>query len=116
MEEYKKETEEGLERPQRETTEEGRRKRRGISNGWLRQQLWLILLICLFGLLLVGNRYRVEGLLRKEEAVKKEIVTLREEGIQRQKEYQESVRISRIANELDSVGVKFISGPPYEIK
>lgn len=87
-----------------------------FRNGTMTRQIPLILLIAGWLILMVLNRYQVEGLLRKKTQVEKELDFLKEEQVQMQKEYQQSVRISRIAEELDSVGVKFISGPPYEIE
>jgi len=33
-----------------------------------------------------------------------------------QKQYQESIRISRIDRELDTIGVGLVAGPPFELK
>lgn len=87
-----------------------------LGGQWLRKQIPLILLCVLFFLLLVFNRYQVENLSKKKIALQESIDYLREQRIQMQKEYQESIKISRIAKELDSAGVGFISGPPYEIE
>ncbi|MCF0212059.1 MAG: hypothetical protein HUK17_04105 [Bacteroidales bacterium] len=80
------------------------------------KQKWLILMIVGFCFVLNWNRYEVERLLKQKNALEKEIDFRKEQGVQMQKEYHQSVRISRIAKELDSLGVQFISGPPYEIE
>jgi len=41
---------------------------------------------------------------------------MREQRVQMQKQYQESIRISRIDEVLDTIGVGLVAGPPYEIK
>lgn len=86
-----------------------------FKDRWVLRQIPLILLIFVFGILLVANRYRIETLQKEKTATEERISHLREKHIQMQKEYQESIKISRIAQVLDSVGVKLISGPPYEI-
>ena len=73
-----------------------------------------LLLLCLFYLLLiVGNRYRVESLSREKAATEERINFLREHRIQMQKQYQQSVKISQIAEELKGEGVGITNGPPY---
>lgn len=86
-----------------------------LKDRWVLRQIPLILLIFIFGILLVANRYRIETLQKEKTATEERISHLREKHIQMQKEYQESIKISRIAQVLDTVGVKLISGPPYEI-
>ena len=41
---------------------------------------------------------------------------LREARIELQKRYQESIKISQIAEMLDSTGIGITAGPPYELK
>ena len=126
---YDKEVEEGLEEPlvaQKEETASdttGRKKKKRLSlnaimveNGWLRKQLPLIGLIVLFAIISVYNRYELEQLARKKQQTQDQIEYLKEEGVKRQRQYQQSVKISHIAEVLDSIGVQFISGPPYEIE
>lgn len=75
-----------------------------------------LLLLCLFYLLLiVGNRYKVESLSREKAATEERINYLRELRIQMQKQYQQNVKISQIAEDLKESGVGITSGPPYEI-
>lgn len=79
------------------------------------RQIPLVLLCLLYLLLIVGNRYRVERLSREKVATEERINDLREERIQMQKQYQKSVKISQIAEELSGTGVGITNGPPYEI-
>lgn len=69
----------------------------------------------LFCIILVSNRYKVEQLSKEKIQLERDIDYLREQRIQMQREYQESIKISRIAEKLDTIGVGLISGPPYEI-
>ncbi|MBR1549388.1 MAG: hypothetical protein IJ634_01985 [Bacteroidales bacterium] len=80
------------------------------------RQIPLMLLCLLFLLLIVANRYKVESLSREKIAVEERINDLREERIQMQKQYQKSVKISQIAEDLGESGVGITSGPPYEIE
>lgn len=79
------------------------------------KQIPLVLLCLIYLLLIVGNRYRVESLSREKAATEERINYLREHRIQMQKQYQQSVKISQIAEELKESGVGITSGPPYEI-
>ncbi len=79
------------------------------------KQIPLVLLCLFYLLLIVGNRYRVESLSREKAATEERINYLREHRIQMQKQYQQSVKISQIAEELKETGVGITSGPPYEI-
>lgn len=79
------------------------------------KQTKLILLIILYGLGLVFCRYRVEGLSKEKLAAQERINYLRESRIELQKRFQETVKISQIAEMLDSTGVGITAGPPYEI-
>ena len=79
------------------------------------KQLPLVLLLLLFGILLVANRYYVEDLSREKLATEERISFLKEHKIEMQKEYQETVKISTIARELDTLGVGLQSGSPLGI-
>lgn len=79
-------------------------------------QIPLLLLCLFFLLLLVANRYKVESLSREKMASMERINDLREQRIQMQKQYQKSVKISQIAEDLRDSGVGITSGPPYEIE
>ena len=106
------------------TTTKGDKAARGIgkvlggdilADKLVLQQIPLVLLCLVYLLLIVGNRYRVESLSREKAATEERINYLREHRIQMQKQYQQSVKISQIAEELKESGVGITSGPPYEI-
>ena len=79
------------------------------------RQIPVILLCCLYALVLVYNRYQVEDLTKAKLAAQERINYLRECRIELQKRYQETVKISQIAELLDSTGVGITAGPPFEI-
>lgn len=87
-----------------------------LADKMVLRQIPLLLLCLFFLLLLVANRYRVESLSREKIATMERINDLREHRIQMQKQYQESVKISHIADDLSETGVGITSGPPYEIE
>ncbi len=75
-----------------------------------------LLLLCLFYLLLIiGNRYRIENMSREKVAIEERINYLREQRIQMQKQYQQNVKMSQIADDLKETGVGITAGPPYEL-
>ena len=84
------------------------------SKGVLKQ-MPLILLLCLFGIVLMYNRYRIEDLSRQKIELQNEINYLRQKRIEQQKHFQETVKISQIAKLLDSTGIGITAGPPYEL-
>ena len=86
-----------------------------LGSSYLRHQLGLIIMIVVCLIIIVAMRYKVESLQKERIAVQDRIGVLREHKIQMQKKYQESVKISRIEEKLDTIGVGLISGPPYEI-
>lgn len=76
-----------------------------------------LLLLCLGCLLLViANRYNVEKISRDKQETEVRINFLREHRIQMQKHYQQSIKISQIAEDLQESGVGITAGPPYEIE
>lgn len=79
------------------------------------KQIPLLLLCLLFLLLIVANRYEVESLSREKQASEERINYLREHRIQMQKQYQQSIKISQIAEDLREQGVGITAGPPYEL-
>lgn len=87
-----------------------------LGDRFVLNQIRLLLLCLFFLLLLVANRYEVESLSREKMASLDRINDLREHRIQMQKQYQKSVKISQIAEELSESGVGITSGPPYEIE
>ena len=135
-----KTVEEGLEQPRTETVAEpqpeaapaetGKKRRTGdraargigrvlggdvLADRVVLKQIPLVLLCLIYLLLIVGNRYRVESLSREKADTEERINYLREHRIQMQKQYQQSVKISQIAEDLKGTGVGITSGPPYEI-
>ena len=87
-----------------------------LADRMVLNQIPLVLLCLFYLLLIVGNRYRVETLSREKAATEERINYLREHRIQMQKLYQQSVKISQVAEELKETGVGITSGPPYEIE
>lgn len=86
-----------------------------LSDKLVLKQIPLLLLCLFFLLLVVANRYKVENLSREKKATEERINELREQRIQMQRHYQESVKISQIAEELRESGVGITNGPPYEL-
>ena len=80
------------------------------------KQVPLILLLCFYAILLVYNRYRVEDLTKEKAVAQERINYLREARIELQKRYQETIKISQIAEMLDSTGIGITPGPPYELR
>lgn len=80
------------------------------------RQIPLLLLCLIYLLLIIGNRYRIESLSREKMAAEERINFLREQRIQMQKQYQHSVKMSQIAEDLKETGVGITAGPPYEIE
>ncbi|MBR1834211.1 MAG: hypothetical protein IJ785_01700 [Bacteroidales bacterium] len=75
----------------------------------------LIVLLCFYAILLVYNRYRVEDLTKERAAAQERITYLREARIELQKRYQETIKISQIAELLEGTGIGITAGPPYEL-
>ena len=109
----------------RKRTGKGDRAARGIgkvlggdmlADKLVLKQIPLVLLCLFYLLLIVSNRYRVESLSREKAATEERINYLREHRIQMQKQYQQSVKISQMAEDLRETGVGITSGPPYEIE
>lgn len=86
-----------------------------LKDKWVIKQIPLILLILLYGILLVANRYYVEKLTKEKMKLTDQVEYLREHQIQMQKNYQESIKISQIAKSIDSLGIGLTAGPPYEL-
>lgn len=86
-----------------------------LQSRWVTRQIPLILLLCFYGLVLVYMRYQVEDLTRSKLEAQERTNYLRETRIELQKHYQETIKISQIAERLDSTGVGLTAGPPYEI-
>ena len=72
----------------------------------------------MFGLFLyvVHNRYNVEKIIKDKNETTEQISRLLERRIEMQKQYQQGVKISRIAEVLQESGVGITAGPPYVIE
>ena len=111
---------------ERKDSQEPERKRRNwlsrILGGEVLQsravvkQIPLILLLCFYAIVLVYNRYKVEDLTKAKAEAQERNNYRREARIELQKRYQESIKISQIAEMLDSTGIGITAGPPYELK
>lgn len=75
----------------------------------------LMLLILFYFILMVSNRYYVETLTKEKIKTTERISYLREHKIQMQKNYQKSIKISEIAEKLDTLEIGLTAGPPYEL-
>ena len=87
-----------------------------LGSRFVLRQIPLLLMILGGCLLMVKVRYTVETLNKEKDRLQKEVSYLRERRVQMQKQYQESIRISRIDRELDTIGVGLVAGPPFELK
>lgn len=87
-----------------------------LGDKFVLRQIPLLLLCIGYLLLVVGNRYRIESLSREKQEAEDRINYLREQRIQMQKQYQQSVKISQIAEDLAGTGVGITAGPPYAIE
>lgn len=86
-----------------------------LADKFVLKQIPLLLLCLVYLLLIIGNRYRIESLSREKQQSEERINFLREQRIQMQKQYQQSVKMSQIAEDLKETGVGITAGPPYEI-
>ena len=86
-----------------------------LADKLLLRQIPLLLLCLVYLLLIIGNRYRIESMSRDKVATEERINYLREQRIQMQKQYQQSVKMSQIADDLKETGVGITAGPPYEL-
>jgi hypothetical protein len=122
---------ESMTEAEQETTEstpeprKGKRAARGLgrvlggdilADKLVLRQIPLLLLCLIYLLLIIGNRYHIESLSHEKQASEERINYLREQRIQMQKQYQQSVKISQIAEDLKETGVGITAGPPYEIE
>ena len=80
------------------------------------RQIPLAMLILLFCIAIVSNRYTMENLRKEIIQTRKEIDELSMQQIQLKSQYQQSIKISTIANSLDSAGVKLVTEPPLTLK
>lgn len=111
----------GVEEQKKTTEKEKLTVRRLLKNnvitrrGLRRYVPWIIMVVMCF-VVLIFNRYRLEDLVKEKNDTEERIKYLREHRIQMQKIYQEATKISKIAEELDTLGIGLLSGPPYEMK
>lgn len=94
----------------------GRRIRNRLLTGKMMRRYapWMLMVVGLF-LILIYNRYAIEDLVKEKNATTERIKYLREHKIQMQKKYQESTKISKLVEELDTLHIGLLSGPPYEL-
>ena len=76
----------------------------------------LILLIVVCAILMVSNRYTVEKLRKEVVSTQKRIDELSLEQIQMKSKYQQSIKISSIAQTLDTIGIHLITEPPFTLQ
>lgn len=76
----------------------------------------LILLIVVCAILMVSNRYTVEKLRKEVISTRKRIDELSLEQIQMKSRYQQSIKISSIAQTLDTIGIHLITEPPFTLQ
>lgn len=86
-----------------------------LQSKGLIKQLPFILVVVMHLLLLVGNRYQVESLLRDREREEERIKYLNETQIEMRKHYQETIKMSELVEMLSETGVGITAGPPFEI-
>ena len=86
-----------------------------LADKFVLKQIPLLLLCLVYLLLIIGNRYRIESLSHEKLAAEERINFLREQRIQMQKQYQQNVKMSQIAEDLKETGVGITAGPPYEL-
>lgn len=90
--------------------------RRRFGQDWWVKQIPLLLMIMGYSLVLIYNRYKIEDLAKEKMATEQRIMYLREHRIQMQKQYQEQIKISQIAEDLNERKIGLMSGPPYEVR
>lgn len=87
-----------------------------LADRFVIKQIPLVLVILLCFLAVVANRYNVEKIIKDKAATEENIARLRERRIEIQKQYQQGVKISHIAEVLQGSGVGITAGPPYVIE
>lgn len=86
-----------------------------MDSQFVRKQIKLVALIVVMCLALVALRYKVENLTKEKESLQRQIEYMTALRVQMRRQYQESIRISRIDRDLDTIGVGLVAGPPYEL-
>lgn len=87
-----------------------------LGSQFVLKQIPLLVMILVCCLIMVAVRYRVESLTKEKNMLQSKVSYMREERVRMRKQYQESIRISRIDRDLDTIGVGLVAGPPYELK
>lgn len=87
-----------------------------LESQFVRKQIKLVAMIVVMCLALVALRYKVESLTKEKKSLQQKIEYMSEMRVQMRRQYQESIRISRIDRDLDTIGVGLVAGPPYELK
>ncbi|MCQ2294871.1 MAG: hypothetical protein MJZ67_04385 [Bacteroidales bacterium] len=86
-----------------------------LQSRWFVKQRYVLLMALVGCLALVYMRYKAESLSKAKMAALERRDNLRQSHIEMQKRYQETIKISKIAELLDSTGVRITAGPPFEI-
>ena len=87
-----------------------------LKSSFVRRQVPLALIIIACCIVMVRIRYRVEDLMKEKLALEEEIDFLHEQRVQKQKQYQELIRLSRLDMVLDTIDVGVVAAPPYELQ
>lgn len=87
-----------------------------LESKFVLRQIPLVVIIVSMCLALVAIRYEVESLTKEKSELERKVSYMREVRVQMRRQYQESIRISRIDRDLDTIGVGLVAGPPYELK
>ena len=87
-----------------------------LGDKFVIRQIPLVLLCLGCFLYVVHNRYNVEKIIKDKNETTEQISRLLERRIEMQKQYQQGVKISRIAEVLQESGVGITAGPPYVIE
>ena len=87
-----------------------------LESRFVLKQIPLVAIIVALCLVLVAVRYRVESLTKEKKMLEEKLKYMGEERVQMRRQYQESIRISRIDRDLDTIGIGLVAGPPYELK
>lgn len=87
-----------------------------LESRFVLKQIPLVAIIVGLCLVLVAVRYSVENLTKEKKMLEEKLKYMGEERVQMRRQYQESIRISRIDRDLDTIGIGLVAGPPYELK
>lgn len=90
-----------------------------LANGWLKRQIWLILLFAFFSLLYITNRYSSEQEMIEIEQLKDTLTDIRYRALTRSSELTVKTRQSQIEKQLRARGDSMLQSPkepPFIIK